>query len=74
MSNELGERWAVITLKNSSSGSRVLEHGHLMAIFANGKRKSPRKFKLNFKGDETQSITVSFGESKFPVLSVYSRT
>ncbi len=70
MSNELGERWAVITLTNTSSGSRVLMHEHLMALFANGKRQAPLAFKLSFEGDETKSITVSFGDSKFPILAI----
>ena len=70
MSNDLGERWAVITLSNTSSGSRILEHEHLIALFADGKRKSPPAFKVSFEGQETQSITVSFGENKFPILSI----
>jgi hypothetical protein len=74
MSNESGERWAVITLRNSSSGSRVLNQKHLMALFANGRRKSPRELKFNFEAQETQSITVSFGTSKFPILSISSAT
>lgn len=70
MSNDLGERWAVITLSNTSSGRRILEHDHLMALFADGKRKSPPAFNVSFEGQETQSITVSFGENKFPILSI----
>jgi hypothetical protein len=70
MSNDLGERWAVITLSNTSSGSRILEQEHLIALFADGKRKSPPAFKVSFKRQETQSITVSFGENKFPILSI----
>lgn len=73
MSNELGERWAVITMTNSSSGNRVLQQEHLLALFANGKRKSPKHLKLNFEPNETQSITVSFGQSKFPILSISSK-
>lgn len=72
MSNELGERWSVITLTNTSSGNRMLEQHHLMALFADGKRRSPLAYKLPFEGNESQSITVSFGESKFPILSLYS--
>ena len=72
MSNEMGERWSVITLTNLSSGNRDLEQDHLMALFADGSRKSPLQYKLNFKGNETQSITVSFGEYIFPILSIYS--
>jgi len=74
MSNELGERWAVLTLTNTSRGNRTLEHDHIMAMFADGERKNPLELKLNFEGKETQSITVSFGESKFPILSISSGT
>ena len=74
MSNELGERWAVVTVRNSSTGGRTLENGHLMALFANGDRKSPLEFKVNFEGKETQSITVSFGENKFPILTITTAT
>ncbi len=72
MSNKIGERYAVITLRNTSSGNRVLENKHLMALFADGNRKIPTELKLNFEGNETQSITASFGGSKFPILTVYS--
>ena len=72
MSNELGERWSVITLTNLSTGNRNLDHEHLIALFADGTRTSPLEYRLNFKGKETQSITVSFGEHKFPILSIYS--
>ena len=74
MSNEMGERWAVLTLTNTSTGNRMLEQDHLMALFANGERKYPLEFKLNFESSETQSITVSFGESKFPILSISAET
>ena len=72
MSNEIGERWSVITLTNLSSGNRNFEHDHLMALFADGSRKSPLEYNLSFMGKETQSITVSFGEHKFPILRIYS--
>lgn len=70
MSNELGERWAVLTLTNRSSGNRVLEKEHILATFADGNRRAPLDLKLHFKGNETQSITVAFGDSKFPILLI----
>ncbi|QUM83779.1 MULTISPECIES: hypothetical protein [unclassified Moritella] len=73
MSNDAGERWAVITLTNLSSGNREFNNEHLIALFADGSRMSPLQYKLNFRGRETQSITVSFGEHKFPILSISSR-
>ncbi|QUM79561.1 hypothetical protein HWV01_04175 [Moritella sp. 5] len=72
MSNDVGERWAVITLTNLSSGNREFNNEHLIALFADGSRMSPLQYKLNFRGRETQSITVSFGEHKFPILSILS--
>ena len=72
MSNELGERWGVITLTNLSSGNRNLDQGHLIALLADGSRRNPLEYSLNFKGHETQSITVSFGKHKFPILNIYS--
>ncbi len=72
MSNESGERWAVITLTNLSSGQRELNQGHLIGLFADGSRNNPLEFKLNFKGNETQTISVTFGKYKFPILKVMS--
>jgi hypothetical protein len=72
MSNEIGERWSVITLTNLSSGNREFGHDHLIGLLADGSRISPLEYNLNFKGKETQSITVSFGVHKFPMLSIYS--
>ncbi|WP_042149198.1 MULTISPECIES: hypothetical protein [unclassified Pseudoalteromonas] len=70
MSNDLGERWAVVTIKNQASGNRILENDHLMALFANGKRSNPAHLKINFDANETKSLTISFGENKFPLLSI----
>lgn len=70
MSNEEGERWAVLTLLNTAGGERVFKQEHLMALFADGKRKVPAAIKLNFSGQELQTVTVSFGYSKFPILAV----
>jgi hypothetical protein len=74
MSNDSGERWAVVTLTNMASGRRSLTNKHLMAIVADGQRIAPLEFLQSFKADETLSLTINFGESKFPLLSVYSRS
>ncbi|WP_289106707.1 hypothetical protein [uncultured Pseudoalteromonas sp.] len=72
MSNEIGERWAVITLTNLASGKRELNQEHVLALFADGSRLTPSEFKLGFNGNQTQSVTVSFAEHTFPILSVYT--
>ncbi|MDP5149110.1 hypothetical protein [Rheinheimera baltica] len=73
MSNEAGERWVVVTMSNTSSGRRSLTHKHLMAIVADGQRIAPIEFIQSFKANETLTLTINFGMSKFPLLSVYSR-
>jgi len=73
MSNEVGERWSVITLTNLSSGNRELNPEHLLALFADGSRNNPIGSTFNFKGKETLSVTVSFGQYKFPILSIQTR-
>lgn len=73
MSNDNGERWGILTITNQSSGRRELQAKHIMALFADGSRYSPVNFKQPFNGNETQSITLNFGENKFPILSVYTR-
>jgi hypothetical protein len=74
MSNEAGERWAVLTIKNLASGRRTLSQKHLMALTADGNRINPNEVVQSFLADETLSIVVNFGERKFPLLSVFSRT
>ncbi len=72
MSNDSGERWAVITLTNLSSGHREFNSSQLMALFADGDSSTPLAYESSFSGRETQSITLSFGEHKFPILSIYA--
>lgn len=74
MSNDAGERWAVVTLANNANGNRSLSDKHLMAILANGQRITPQPFTQMFRAGETLSLTLYFGDSKFPLLSVYART
>lgn len=74
MSNELGDRWAVVTVQNNASGSRALQERHLMAVLANGVRVTPESFKVNLAPLEILSTTVFFGRYQFPVLTINTRT
>ncbi|RLV60867.1 hypothetical protein D5018_04285 [Parashewanella curva] len=74
LSNETGERWAVVTFKNLSSGRRTVNEKHVLALLANGSRVYPSEFTEAFRGKEVKSVTINFSDSKFPILSVYSRT
>ena len=72
MSSESGERRAVITFENTSSGQRFLEQDHLLAIFANGERKHPEVFREKFSGNEIRTLDLSFNFHKYPVLTLYT--
>ena len=72
MCGDNGDRWAVVTLSNLSSGNRIFEHDQLLALFANGERRFPLIFKATAKGKETLTFTLSFGQSKFPILELYT--
>ncbi|GEA10249.1 hypothetical protein [Alteromonas sp. KUL49] len=74
MSNEEGERWVVITVTNTASGRRTLNQNHLMALVADGSRIHPQALSQSVLANETLSIVINFGMSKFPLLNVYSRT
>lgn len=73
LSNEEGERWVTLTLKNTSSGNRIFDNEQIMALFANGKRHSPLSKSIRFEGKETQTFAIYFGKSHFPILELYTR-
>ncbi len=70
MSNPSGERWAVLTLQNRSASQRLLDEEHLVALFADGSRRHPINTGYTFRGNERNTLTISFGESPFPILRV----
>ncbi|WP_223669236.1 hypothetical protein [Kangiella shandongensis] len=73
MSNEYGERKVVITLQNTSTGNRIFTNDQVMALYANGSRRVAHEERISFKGKETQTLTLSFAASKYPILKVYTR-
>lgn len=73
MSSEAGERWAAVTFENAANGQRVLNNNNVMALFANGDRRQPLEFNRKFEANERYTLTLNFGQRKFPVLTVYTQ-
>ena len=73
MSNDLGERWALITFHNSSSGQRVLKDKQVVAVFADGARAYARNLDHRLDGGERFTQAVFFGFHKFPIVDVKTR-
>lgn len=74
MSSLIGERWASVTLRNTASGNRKFDSSKLMALLANGERVHPHSYRYMFDGNQTLTLSINFGVSKFPLLEVYTRT
>ncbi|MEJ2619180.1 MAG: hypothetical protein P8163_02715 [Candidatus Thiodiazotropha sp.] len=68
MSNQLGERWATLTIQNQSSSQRLLDRQYIVALFANGEKRHPLHIEHTFYGKEQITMTISFGKSKYPIL------
>ncbi|MCG8017177.1 MAG: hypothetical protein JAY97_13275 [Candidatus Thiodiazotropha sp. 'RUGA'] len=68
MSNQLGERWATLTILNQSSSQRLLDRHYIVALFADGEKRHPINIEHTFYGKEKITLTINFGKSKFPIL------
>lgn len=73
LSSESGERWAVVTLKNTASGRRILSKKDLLALLADGRRIYPLDVSHSFKPGEILSLSIEFGQSHFPIVAIYAQ-
>ena len=68
MSNKIGERWVLITVKNTSTGSRFLKSEHIVATFANEEQRNPRGLSESIDGGQIITKAIFFGVNKFPIV------
>ena len=68
MSSESGERYALVSIKNTSSGRRILREENLVAIFSNCTSLYPQKIEQTLAGNETLTKKIYFGKNKFPII------
>ena len=68
MSNKIGERWVLITVRNTSTGRRFLRSEYVVATFADGKQSHPIDLEESVDAEETFTKTIFFGVSKFPIV------
>ena len=73
MSNEAGERWATVTLKNSAKGKRIFSEKNIYAMYADGSKGKPYQVRVKLNGGEIGSSLFYFGKHKFPILYVFTR-
>ena len=73
MSNNIGERWAIVTIENTSSGRRLLKNDHIIATLANGEQTKAFDLNDTFEGGEVLTKAIHFGDHKFPIVQVKMR-
>ncbi|MFD2178443.1 hypothetical protein [Veronia pacifica] len=73
MSNECGQRFALLKVKNTDSIRHVFEEGHIMAVMADQTVRYPHSFRKVMDAREEITLSVNFGKSKMPILSIYTR-
>ncbi len=73
MSNDFGERWALVTVRNSSSGDRLLKDRQIVATLASGQRVYAQNLDERVDGLEMYTQAVYFGIHKFPIVRLEMR-
>ncbi len=70
LSNNIGERWAIVTFENKSSGQRLLKNEVIVATFADGSQTNSLNLHKILKGNEHLTKSVFFGIHRFPIVNV----
>lgn len=70
LSSEGGERYAIMNIRNTSSGQRILRKENLVAIFANCNSLYPENINQSLSGRETVTKSISFGINQFPIIKI----
>ncbi len=68
MSNKNGERWVLITVKNTSAGRLFLKSEHIVATFVNEEQINPIDLNESVDSGKVFSKTIFFGVNKFPIV------
>lgn len=70
LSNEKGDRWALISLENTARGQRILQNKMLLATFADGSQAYASGLNKTLQGSERFSKSVFFGNNQFPIVNI----
>lgn len=70
MSDDNGNRYALVTLQNQLRTRTVLEKENFVGIFANGRRSNPIACDETLDPAIERSTVLRFGSSKFPLVKI----
>ncbi len=70
MSNKIGERGGLLTVRNTSSGRRYLKSEYVVATFANADQANPIDLNEIVDPGEVYTLTINFGVHKYPIVMI----
>ncbi|MGK0236656.1 MAG: hypothetical protein ACKVGW_14935 [Verrucomicrobiia bacterium] len=73
LSNEKGERAALVNLTNTAVAPRTLAPNQIYGFFADGTYRRPTNSSDRIDGGKTNSVLLSFGVSKTPLVKLIVR-
>ena len=73
LSNEKGERWAMVNVFNTAASPRSIATNHVIALFADGSYRKPKSLSKRIDGGTTETILIPFGVSKTPLVKLLTR-
>lgn len=73
LSNDLGERKAVVTIKSSTTSLRRLSRKQIIAVFANGDKQFPSIGDERILIGESVTLVLDFGTHQYPIMYLYTK-
>jgi len=73
LSNEAGERWALVVARNTVREPRTFTENQLIGFFASGAHRRPLKLATRIEGGKQETIMIPFGESSMPLVKLMTR-
>ncbi|WP_126456949.1 hypothetical protein [Sulfuriflexus mobilis] len=70
LSNNIGERWAIVTIKNTSQGRRFFKDDNIIATLADGSQSRASGLDEALEGGELLTRAIYFGIHKFPIVKL----
>ena len=70
MSNDKGDRWALITVQNTDSKKQKISDDNFVAVFADGERRHAKNFYELVEPNAKLTEAIFFGKSNFPVILI----
>ena len=74
MGTENGERFALITIENTSHGQRIFSNEHVVAVLGNCERVAPLEFRHKMDSGEIISREIYFGYQRYPIVQLLMHT